>query len=136
MASTGQRQRSWPSAQRQTGTPWDPALRQLESLTVPSLDRLRLTRSMTFDDHDYTVASTQSKPAVDLEVNFERRYFAVCPTTKPAAAQSTPSAKAATDADKKAISKPCSDQATANSLHGKTGKAFRYECKKNGRKAA
>jgi hypothetical protein len=26
---------------------------------------------MTFDDHDYTVASTQSKPAIDLEVNFD-----------------------------------------------------------------
>ena len=34
-------------------------------------DRLRLTRSMTFDDRDYAVASTQSMPAIDLEVYFD-----------------------------------------------------------------
>ena len=39
-------------------------------------------------------------------------------------------------ADKKAISKACSDQATAKGLHGKERKAFRSECKKNGGKPA
>jgi outer membrane protein OmpA-like peptidoglycan-associated protein len=34
-------------------------------------DRLRLTRSPTFDDRDYKVASAQSMPAIDLEVNFD-----------------------------------------------------------------
>jgi hypothetical protein len=57
-------------------------------------------------------------------------------TTKPPA----PAAKAATDkpadADKKAISKACSDQATAKGLHGKERKTFRSECKKNGGKPA
>ncbi len=41
-----------------------------------------------------------------------------------------------TDAEKKAISKTCSDQATAKGLHGKERKAFRSECKKNGGKPA
>ena len=50
------------------------------------------------------------------------------PTTKPAAT--------AADADKKAISKACSDQATAKGLHGKERKTFRSECKKNGGKPA
>jgi hypothetical protein len=40
------------------------------------------------------------------------------------------------DADKKAISKACSDQATAKGLHGKERKSFRSECKKNGGKPA
>jgi hypothetical protein len=43
------------------------------------------------------------------------------PTTKPAPAQSAPSAKAATDVGMKAISKACSDQATAE---GEERKAF------------
>jgi subtilisin family serine protease len=59
-------------------------------------------------------------------------------TTKPAAAApAAPSAKStAADTDKKAISKACSDQATAKGLHGKERKAFRSECKKNGGKPA
>ena len=40
------------------------------------------------------------------------------------------------DTEKKAISKTCSDQATAKGLHGKERKAFRSECKKNGGKPA
>jgi len=40
------------------------------------------------------------------------------------------------DAEKKAISKTCSDQATAKGLHGKERRAFRSECKKNGGKPA
>jgi hypothetical protein len=40
------------------------------------------------------------------------------------------------DTEKKAISKACSDQATAKGLHGKERKAFRSECKKNGGKPA
>jgi len=60
------------------------------------------------------------------------------PATKPpAAAPATPAAKpTATDTDKKAISKACSDQATTKGLHGKERKAFRSECKKNGGKPA
>jgi len=52
------------------------------------------------------------------------------PATKPAAA--TPAA----EADKKAVSKACSDQANAKGLHGKKRKTFRYACKKSGGKAA
>jgi hypothetical protein len=37
--------------------------------------------------------------------------------------------------DKKAVSKSCSDQANAKSLHGKARKKFRSECKHNGGKA-
>jgi hypothetical protein len=39
-------------------------------------------------------------------------------------------------ADKKAISKSCSDQANAKGLHGKARKEFRSACKHNGGKAA
>ena len=38
-------------------------------------------------------------------------------------------------ADKKAISKSCSDQANAKGLHGKERKHFRSECKRHGGKA-
>jgi outer membrane protein OmpA-like peptidoglycan-associated protein len=34
-------------------------------------DRLRTTRSPTFDDHDYKVANAQSMPAIDLQVYFD-----------------------------------------------------------------
>jgi psiF repeat len=50
-------------------------------------------------------------------------------TTKPDAAQSAPT-------DRKAVSKACSDQATAKGLHGKARKKFRSACKRNGGKAA
>jgi subtilisin family serine protease len=50
--------------------------------------------------------------------------------SKSAAAPSTPAAGDKTD--KKAISKACSDQATAKGLHGKERKTFRAECKKSG----
>ena len=39
-----------------------------------------------------------------------------------------------TDADKKAISKACSDQADAKGLHGKDRKKFRSDCKHHGGK--
>ena len=42
----------------------------------------------------------------------------------------SPAAKLSPD-EKKAISKSCSDQATAKGLHGKERKKFRSECKKN-----
>jgi hypothetical protein len=51
------------------------------------------------------------------------------PTTKPDAAQSAL-------ADKRAVSKACSDQATAKGLHGKARKTFRSACKRSGGKAA
>jgi hypothetical protein len=50
-------------------------------------------------------------------------------TPKPDAAQSAPT-------DRKAVSKACSDQATAKGLHGKARKKFRSACKRNGGKAA
>ena len=64
-------------------------------------DRLRLTRSMTFDDHDYTVASAQSKPAIDLEVNFDFNSAAITSKAEPqldelGAALSDPKLKGAT----------------------------------------
>ena len=58
------------------------------------------------------------------------------PTAKPAAAQPAPAAKPTTDANKKAVSKACSDQATAKGLHGKERETFRSACKRNGGKAA
>jgi hypothetical protein len=42
--------------------------------------------------------------------------------------------QAKSDADKKAISKVCSDQADAKGLHGDARKKFRSACKKNGGK--
>jgi OmpA family len=64
-------------------------------------DRLRLTRSMTFDDHNYAVASTQSKPAIDLEVNFDFNSAAITSKAEPqldelGAALSDPQLKGAT----------------------------------------
>jgi hypothetical protein len=57
--------------------------------------------------------------------------------SKPAASKPAAATPAAGDkADKKAISKICSDQATAKGLHGKERKAFRADCKKNGGKPA
>jgi len=55
---------------------------------------------------------------------------------KPVAAQPGPAAKSTSATDKKAISKACSDQATAKGLHGKERKTFRSACKRNGGKAA
>jgi len=55
-----------------------------------------------------------------------------------AAAQKSPPAStpgATSSADKKAISKACSDQANAKGLHGKARKKFRSECKAQGGKA-
>ncbi len=62
--------------------------RILEALTVPPKvasfsDRLRLTRSMTFNDHDYEVASTQSKPAIDLDINFDFNSAAITRKAEP-----------------------------------------------------
>jgi hypothetical protein len=52
---------------------------------------------------------------------------------KPTAAAPT-TAPAPADADKKALSKQCSDQANTKGLHGKERKKFRSECKKSGGK--
>jgi hypothetical protein len=40
-------------------------------------DSLRLTQSMTFNDRDYEVASVRSKPATDLEINFDFNSAAI-----------------------------------------------------------
>ncbi|MFZ0606817.1 MAG: PsiF family protein [Xanthobacteraceae bacterium] len=59
------------------------------------------------------------------------------PAPAPAASvQSAAPAAAAGRADKKAISKSCTDQANAKTLHGKARKKFRSDCKKNGGKAS
>ena len=55
------------------------------------------------------------------------------PAPAPAAA---PAASAPAATDKKTISKSCSDQANAKSLHGKARKKFRSDCKHNGGKAS
>jgi len=78
----------------------------LDALTAPPKvasfsDRLRLTRSMTFDDHDYVVASAQSKPAIDLEINFDFNSAAITSKAEPqlnelGAALSDPQLKGAT----------------------------------------
>ena len=65
--------------------------------------------------------------------------FAQTPPPAPAAQSAAP-AKMDMDGkmnmgDKKAVSKSCSDQANAKSLHGKARKKFRSECKHNGGKA-
>jgi hypothetical protein len=54
----------------------------------------------------------------------------------PAAGQpaAAPAAAPAGTMDKKAISKACSEQATAKGLHGKERKKFRAECKRKGGK--
>ncbi len=66
--------------------------------------------------------------------------FAQTPPPAPAPAassvQSAAPAAAAGKADKKAISKSCTDQANAKALHGKARKKFRSDCKKNGGKAS
>jgi psiF repeat len=61
------------------------------------------------------------------------------PATDPKPAAAAPSAPVTTGnekADRKAISKACSDQATAQGLHGKERKTFRSACRKNGGKPA
>jgi psiF repeat len=55
---------------------------------------------------------------------------ATTPSTAPAAQAAAPAKMSAEQ--KKAISKSCSDQATAKGLHGKERKKFRAACKKNG----
>ena len=50
-----------------------------------------------------------------------------------AQAPSTSASPSGTNAaDKQAISKACSDQATAKGLHGKARKKFRSQCKRRG----
>jgi len=59
--------------------------------------------------------------------------FAQTPPPAPAAQPAAP-AKMSPD-EKKAVSKSCSDQATAKGLHGKARKKFRSECKHEGGKS-
>jgi hypothetical protein len=63
--------------------------------------------------------------------------FAISTTTAFAqapAAPAAPPAKMSAD-DKKALSKSCTDQASAKGLHGKDRRKFRAACIKNGGKA-
>jgi outer membrane protein OmpA-like peptidoglycan-associated protein len=46
-------------------------------------DRLQHLRSMTFDDHEYTMASAQSMPAIDLEVYFDFNSAAIATQAEP-----------------------------------------------------
>ncbi len=41
---------------------------------------------MTFNDHDYEVASAQSKPAIDLEINFDFNSAAITSKAEPSSA--------------------------------------------------
>jgi outer membrane protein OmpA-like peptidoglycan-associated protein len=78
----------------------------LDALTVQPkatsfADRLRGTRSMTLDSRDYTVASTQSMPAIDLEVYFDFNSAEITAQAEPqlrelGAALSDPKLKGAT----------------------------------------
>jgi outer membrane protein OmpA-like peptidoglycan-associated protein len=59
----------------------------LEALTAPPkamslADRLRLTRSPTFGDHEPTLASAQSMPYIDLEVYFDFDSAEITPTAE------------------------------------------------------
>jgi psiF repeat len=56
-------------------------------------------------------------------------------TDTPAPADQPAAGSKMTTAQKKAISKSCSDQANAKGLHGTARKKFRSECKKAGGKA-
>jgi hypothetical protein len=49
-------------------------------------------------------------------------------------AQTPQTSPSATQDQKKAMSKSCTDQANAKNLHGKARKKFRSECKKAGAK--
>jgi len=60
---------------------------------------------------------------------------ALAQTSAPAPS-AAPAVTAPASADKKAISKSCSDQANAKGLHGKERKKFRSACKHNGGKAS
>ncbi len=63
--------------------------------------------------------------------------IALAQTPSPSPAPSaSPAPAAGADAEKKAVSKACSDQANAKGLHGKERKTFRSDCKKNGGKAS
>jgi outer membrane protein OmpA-like peptidoglycan-associated protein len=61
----------------------------LDALTAPPkiatfADRLRNSRSPTFSDRgDYAVASTESMPAIDLEVNFDFNSATITPQAEP-----------------------------------------------------
>jgi outer membrane protein OmpA-like peptidoglycan-associated protein len=78
----------------------------LEALTaqpkVMSLaDKLRLSRSPTFDGRDYTVASAEPLPTIDLEVYFDYNSAAITTKAEPqldelGAALSDPRLKGAT----------------------------------------
>jgi hypothetical protein len=81
-------------------------LRHREALTVQPKatsfsDRLRLTKLTTFNDRGYEVASAQSKPAIDPEVNFDFNAAAITSKAEPqldelGAALSNPQLKSAT----------------------------------------
>jgi outer membrane protein OmpA-like peptidoglycan-associated protein len=60
----------------------------VDALTAPPkilsfADKLGRTRSMTLGGHDYTVASAQTMPAIDLEVNFDFNSAAITPQAEP-----------------------------------------------------
>jgi hypothetical protein len=59
---------------------------------------------------------------------------ALAQTSRPAPLGQAASAPPISQDQKKAISKSCTDQANAKSLHGKERKKFRSECKKAGGK--
>jgi invasion protein IalB len=70
--------------------------------------------------------------ALGVGTVFAQTTTAPAPTPAPTAQPAAPAA--ASPADKKAISKSCTDQANAKGLHGKARKKFRSECKRAGGK--
>jgi hypothetical protein len=79
-----------------------------------------------------------SAALLSLVIGFEpavAQTAAPAPAPAPAASAPPAATPAGTD-NKKAISKSCSDQATAKGLHGKVRKKFMSACKKNGGKAS
>jgi hypothetical protein len=88
----------------------------VEELHVVREAAMGYSRTLMFSAFVVTIGSTAT-------------FAQPTPASKPVAGQSAP-------ADKKAVSKACSDQATAKGLHGKARKTFRSACKRNGGKAA
>jgi len=69
---------------------------------------------------------------LSLAIGFGPAWAEDPPAAAPAAKTQTSTTQ--TSAEKKAISKACSDQANAKGLHGKARKKFRAECKAKGGK--
>jgi hypothetical protein len=116
---------------------------RLERLLQRAADFSRCTRNRPLNNRS-RIAKLRSHPAPDEPIPGEVAMriskslmlsaFVILIGSNTAFAQLA--AAKPSDTEKKAISKTCSDLATAKGLHGKERKAFRSECKKNGGKPA